>query len=259
MELREAAGALRDAGYSVIPIEEGEKRPSVKWTPYQERKATDEELDYWFTSCPDRNIAIVTGRISNLIVVDIDPRNGGTVVVDGVHLGRATVVTGGGGYHYYHDYRVEYGSTKPAVRPGVDLKADGGYVLCPPSKTTGEYCWDREEFPPLRRPWEDDLSAVLFDSRRALLTGGAKMDHYLDRGQSPGAFHHLLLPDVAIGGRNNHAAKLAGSLFYKGVAKDRVVSIVRLWNSCLKSPLDDREVIATVESIYDKHTRHQAT
>jgi hypothetical protein len=77
-------------------------------------------------------LAIRTGTASGLLVVDIDPRNGGQLDRD-LMTPTAAVATGGGGWHLY--YRHPGGATPPALpgRDGVDLKGDGGYVTAPPS------------------------------------------------------------------------------------------------------------------------------
>ncbi|UWZ53866.1 bifunctional DNA primase/polymerase [Dactylosporangium aurantiacum] len=92
---------------------------------------------------PRGMLAIRTGAVADLAVVDIDPRNGGAL--DPALMPRtACVATGGGGWHLY--YRHPGGRLAPEVadHPGVDLKADGGYVVAPPSihpRTGQPYRW----------------------------------------------------------------------------------------------------------------------
>ncbi len=258
MDLEDVARCLIGDGYSVIPIAEGEKRPSVKWTEFQSRYATEEEIDRWWVRDPDSNIAIVTGRISNLSVIDVDPRNGGENHVNGKALGRATVVTGGGGYHHYYRYLPQTAQTKPGLFKGIDFKSDGGYILCPPSRTSGEYRYTvADDFPPKRRDWpEEILNEVLHKGSGA---GHSHDGHHYPGGaplgSSAGSLGKLYLPTAAVGSRNNEAAKFIGKLFYKGIPEDRVVSIARLWNSGLKSPLDDSELLSVVTSIAGKHKK----
>jgi hypothetical protein len=81
---------------------------------------------------PGGLLAIRTGQICNLAVVDIDPRNGGQIDRDLMPATRA-VRTGSDGWHLY--YRHPGGTLAAKLRdhPGVDLKADGGYIVAPPS------------------------------------------------------------------------------------------------------------------------------
>lgn len=102
-------------------------------------------------------LAIRTGRVSGLLVVDIDPRNGGQLDRN-LMPPTAAVATGGGGWHLY--YRHPEVPTLPALpgRDGVDLKGDGGYVTAPPSvhpDTKMPYRWTGgravNEMPPALR------------------------------------------------------------------------------------------------------------
>jgi Bifunctional DNA primase/polymerase, N-terminal len=108
---------------------------------------------------PGGLLAICTGTVAGLAVVDIDPRNGGQLD-RALMRPTATAATGGGGWHLY--YRHPGGPLLPALagRPGVDVKADGGYVVAPPSAhpaTRARYRWAgrrgvAEMPPPCGRP-----------------------------------------------------------------------------------------------------------
>jgi hypothetical protein len=81
-------------------------------------------------------LAIRTGTVAGLAVVDIDPRNGGHLD-PALMAPTAAVATGGGGWHLY--YRHPGGLLLAALpgRAGIDIKADGGYVVAPPSVHPG--------------------------------------------------------------------------------------------------------------------------
>jgi hypothetical protein len=88
------------------------------------------------TAVPRGLLAIRTGAVSGLAVIDIDPRNGGAID-PAVMAPTAAVATGGGGWHLYYRHP---GGPLLAVLPGragVDVKADGGYVVAPPSVHPG--------------------------------------------------------------------------------------------------------------------------
>jgi len=84
------------------------------------------------TAYPSGLLAVRTGLASGLAVIDIDPRNGGAL--DTALMPRtACVATGGGGWHLYYRITSPLASRPMPDRDGVDVKADGGYVVAPPS------------------------------------------------------------------------------------------------------------------------------
>lgn len=118
---------------SVIPVGK-DKRPLVDWKVYQSRYATQEELAHW-AEFPEVQLGIVTGKLSNLTVVDVEkggdasflPQNG------------TIVETGGGGAHFYFAY-CEDMKNKARIRDLVDIRSEGGYVVAPGSESNkGNY------------------------------------------------------------------------------------------------------------------------
>jgi putative DNA primase/helicase len=94
----------------------------------------------WWTLNPRANVGIATGQISGIAVMDIDPRNGGTASLEALiaRIGpvptTATVRTGGGGFHYYFQHLGDpFKGGSNVLGRGIDIKADGGYVVAPPS------------------------------------------------------------------------------------------------------------------------------
>lgn len=93
---------------------------------------------------PGGLLAVRTGAPSGLVVVDIDPRHGGRLD-PALMPPTLAVATGGGGWHLYfrHPGTPVLSRALPG-RAGVDVKADGGYVVLPPSihPDTGQaYRW----------------------------------------------------------------------------------------------------------------------
>lgn len=124
------AGAAR--GWSIIPLQPRSKTPAIPWKDHQHRRATPDEIRAWWQDHPDRNVGVVTGAVSNLAVIDVDPRNGGSVKEIAKKTSTGYLVkTGGGGMHFYCAYTPSDRTIpcQPGLRPGVDLKGEGGYVL----------------------------------------------------------------------------------------------------------------------------------
>ena len=103
----------------------------------------------WLGMWPHTNIGIATGATSGIVVVDIDPRNGAMDTLakmadEGKTFARtAQVLTHSGGWHLYYQYPgYKVKSESNALGPGIDIKADGGYVVAPPSRGVhGVYVW----------------------------------------------------------------------------------------------------------------------
>ena len=97
-----------------------------------------EQIRRWGRRWPDANVGVVTGAVSGLVVLDVDPRHGGgdsLAVLEGIHgVIPHTVesLTGGGGQHLYFRHP---GTVIPcrSIAPGLDIKGDGGLVVSPPS------------------------------------------------------------------------------------------------------------------------------
>ena len=62
---------LIDRGWSIIPIRPDTKRPAVQWKEFQNRQCTEDEASLWWSS-NEYDIAIVTGALSGIVVVDCD-------------------------------------------------------------------------------------------------------------------------------------------------------------------------------------------
>ena len=126
-------------GWSVLPLKSRGKRPLVPWEEFQRRRADEAEVRLWFESFPRANLAIVTGAISGLVVLDIDPGHGGDeslTELESLHgalPNTIEVLTGGGGRHVYFRHPGDAVRNQAGLAPGIDLRGDGGYVVAPPS------------------------------------------------------------------------------------------------------------------------------
>ena len=133
-----AAVTFAADGWSVIPLRRDSKKPAIpSWKPYQDRIATTDELIDWFIGAP-RNVGILTGPISKIVVVDIE--DAPSLAWAHAHLPPTDVRvrTGGGGEHWYYQHpgcpvrnKVRIKTGDPSVK--IDIRADGGYVLAPGS------------------------------------------------------------------------------------------------------------------------------
>jgi hypothetical protein len=126
--------AYHQQNLSIFPAGgENGKKPAIKtWKPYQESMASLEQMENWQNSHADSNIAMITGQVSGIVVVDCDDKDfplsdlfeqfGETPLV---------VKTPSGGLHLYYRYNGERNAK--IANPKGDIRGEGGYVIVPPS------------------------------------------------------------------------------------------------------------------------------
>ena len=138
-ELAQAATKYLARGWSVLPLRPKDKRPILDWEPLQQARPSAEDVANWFRRWHTANVGIVTGEISNLIVLDVDPKHGGDASLARLEqrFGSlpATIesVTGGGGRHLYFAHPGGFVRNRIGLAQGIDLRGDGGYIVAPPS------------------------------------------------------------------------------------------------------------------------------
>lgn len=200
----------------------------------------------WFSRWPKANLAVATGSISGLFVVDIDPKNDGDEAfreLEREHgpLPRAIAcITGSLGEHIYFQHPGGTVRNSPLGR-GLDIRGDGGYVVVPPSLHVSgrSYSWNVDA-----EPSSGSLTPApgwllrLFEARR---TGGTSR---------PDSWRELVAEGVSAGGRNQAVAALAGHLLRRWVDPYVTLALVRSWNATKNNPpLPDDELTRTVASI----------
>ncbi len=130
-------------GLNIIPVG-ANKISLIKWEVYQNKRSTVEEINGWWEQWPDANIAVVTGKISGIVALDLDLKYGRTSKEFQIPL-TACARSGGGGEHFFFKYPtnsdIRSGSAISGL--GVDIRAEGGYILLSPSvnDTGGLYEW----------------------------------------------------------------------------------------------------------------------
>jgi hypothetical protein len=112
-----------------------------------------EQIRKWWRQWPDANVGIATGAVSGLVVIDIDPRNGGNASytklqeeLPGTFDKPLKVRSGSDGTHLYFGHPGGHVPCCANLRPGIDVKADGGYIVAPPSMhlSGGRYRFARD-------------------------------------------------------------------------------------------------------------------
>lgn len=249
LTIEDAALEYLDLGFSVIPIRPGpEKKPYVAWTQFQKRRPTEEEVINWWKTWPQANVAIITGSISGIFVVDGDGEIGSRWITENLPKTSVYAKTGrAAGCHCF--YRYPAGAKIPCKvgwKPKVDIRGEGGYVVAAPSihHTGNRYTlilreglrgWEElHEFNPYELPGEKTQGNLLLD---------------LSKTKMPGE----IFEPAKTGERNATMASLLGKVFRAGMTDEQAWEYINAWNAKNKPPMGEKEVKATFRSILKLH------
>ena len=234
-KLRDAAIRHAEMGYPVFPCTPGGKTPL---TPHGFQDATTDsvQIEAWWERHPKANVAMPTG---GLLVVDVDgpdnpwPKDPAKVL----DLSSGAVsLTPRGGRHYIFRQPPgkEWGNTAGRIAPRVDTRANGGYILLPPSIVDGaQYRWNEasalEAVEGLAEPPE-------------WLTAAHRAPQGDDTAQSGNT--------IPAGQRNATLARLGGTMRRVGMNREEILAaLVRANEGRCRPPLPAGEVERIAASI----------
>lgn len=230
-------------GWHVIPLLPDAKVPLGGSSGVHDATINTLKITSWFKDNPNLNIGIAAGKKSNLIIFDVDPRNGGEEswrewqdqhgkVPEGV-----TQITAGGGEHYLCEYTEALASCKLA--PGVDVLSDGRYFVAYPSTINErQYTWEASSDP------RDGIAPFTLP------------DAWLQAHQnSTSGRRKLILPDVIIKGNiHDGMVSMAGAMRQYGMSELEIHAALKVANdNRCETPLPASEVrrIARDVASYD--------
>jgi len=221
---------------------------SVGKHPYTQQgfkvATTDEAIIRdWWAKWPKANIGIATGKESGLVVIDVDPRNGGNESLrqlEEIHgeLSSGLIVqTGGGGQHIYFTYPDKGIDLKidNKLGVGIDIKADGGYVVAPPSlhasgKEYRRATSDSHTVVPSPMPeWLTDMILKPKPETVSLIS---------------------IIGQIPKGARNTRLTSLAGTMRRRGLGTDELLPSLNAINESRGNPpLAEDEVESIARSV----------
>lgn len=232
-------------GWSIIPIRPKDKTPLFQWKKFESHRATTKEILQWFQENPNINIAVITGSISGIIALDIDTkhnRSSNDFSDMGLSIPQtANAKTGSGGEHliFKHPGGHVKSTNGQLWGEGIDIKADGGYIVLAPSiHPNGE-----------KYTWINSPEKNIADAPQWLLDKIKEND----RDETSISWQDYLVRDVVDGERNQIATKIIGGLL-NILSEERwetdAWSKIQRWNTdhC-KPPASERELRSTFDSI----------
>lgn len=128
-----------ELNWAVFPLSPRSKKPVAGSRGLKDATKEIEKIRAWWTENPNYNVGVRTGEASGIVVMDIDPRNGGDITLHELEKKYGEVphtprlLTGGGGEHILFKYPGWKVKSMSNVFEGIDSKGDGGYIVVSPS------------------------------------------------------------------------------------------------------------------------------
>lgn len=275
-----AALELIEQGWSIIPISPETKRPLIKWTKYQTEIATPHTIETWFNEWPNADLAVVTGAVSGIVVVDTDNPDAEKYAKENGLADTGVTARTKNGRHFYFRHPLDgvrrgprAGVNVRAVAPdwpavaGLDFRGDGSYAVLPPSKN---YTWESDPDMDEMTMWNDWMppaSAMVegeFHFEALDLSSVPAADSYVSEWDRTAKYvrekfpHSLQIPSGNGNGRNERVMRYASEM----------LRIKGLWGPSLRhkciefmkeffvDALEPREFEATVASVEQMERRN---
>lgn len=231
--------------------------------PRTEHGLTDASTDpaqitAWWNQWLTANIGVTTGQHSRIVVLDCDIKNGGPDRLRELMdrhgaINTLTSITGGGGQHWVFQAPANpLRNTASAIAPGIDTRAEGGYIVAPPSVHLSghKYEWDNRVRPQPVPEWLLLLWPTVTPPAPAI------------NGTAPTAEHPTWIRDALAygagqGQRNNLATRVIGYFHSKGIPRDVILETVQQFAQRCRPPIELPELQNIINSVlrYQTHLR----
>lgn len=244
--------ALHEQGWQIVPAKLKEKLPMTVWKSAQSEKQAKSKIRDMFGG-QERNIFLITGSTSGLVVLDCD--DSAALAWWGDRLGdvmeKTTAVTSGKGVHYY--FRIPVGESHKgrAQHGGVsgnwDFRADGGGVIAPPSlHPEGRvYAWMDGRGPEAIQ----DAPPALWEALEEI--AGKKGKDGLEGSNVVSTLAGLLENPPLEGGRNEWLIRVCGHYAKMTRFPDAYNAMARSAAEKINPPLSEAEIAKTLKSGWD--------
>ncbi len=238
----EIAKKYLDKGWPVFPVFLSKKNgkiskiPAVKWKKYQTELPTDEDLHRWFDKPKYNAIGMATGKLSRLVVIDVDD--------DSQDFNSSMVVkTISGKKHFYYRWTEEIRNDEAINDKPLDFRGDGGFVVLPPSSLDGKsYTWEKEIETMYLEPIPEDLKKLLKIRKEKMGAGQPFNDSRV--GSIPEGARNNFFKSAILSYLNKHDEETAWILT-KAVNREKC-----------KPPMNERELREKFDYIRNKFSKN---
>ena len=233
---------LAKKGLHVFPCAPRDKRPATLHG-YKDATTDAATIAAWWQAEPSYNLAIATGDVSGVFVVDVDDIDAEIELrrLEAAHTAlppTVEVVTARGRHIYFKTPDTPLRNSASKLAPGIDLRASGGYVLAPPSihPSGKRYAWS-----------VDSANAIAAAPDWLLQRVAASTTNT----PTPVAeWRSLVAEGVDEGSRNSTVARLSGHLLRRFIDPHVALELMQIWNAArCRPPLPEADIIRIVDSI----------
>jgi hypothetical protein len=219
----------------------------MPWRDFQTRLPTEAEITRWFSGIP-MNVAVVTGMVSDVVVIDADSPDGLMWCTRRLPYTPWQTKTARG-FHLWYRHpgvlipnRTRVGSDDN--RLAVDVRGDGGYVVAPGSvhqsnavyEYAGDWTVPRDELPRLSPNWLPKPMRAL----RHRATSHRPIGKLVERARR----YLAAIPPPEIGAGSDTATLSAACRLVRGFALEAFEAEELLWEWAGGRPGWTREWIA---------------
>jgi hypothetical protein len=220
------------------------KTPLIRWRGYQQQLPEEDDVRFWWKKWPTANIGLATGELSGVLVLDADGTEARKEVMRRGGLENTPTVWTGkiGGAHFHLAY--PGGDVRNFARklPGTDMRAQGGYVLMPPSvhATGNVYRWadgtEHIDHAPVPG-WLTELFTVAGDTSDGMFSDGLDIDE--------------VMHGIPQGKRDDTLFRYACKLRHDEVPRADAKELLRQAARACKPAFDEATAAGKVDRVYD--------
>lgn len=227
-------------GYKVFPLAPREKVPAIQHGYKSVFEISQEEMMKFWKKNPEFNIGMPTGSVNDIFVFDIDGEDGKQSLFKlereyGVLPRTATSFTDKGKHMLFKF--VEGLRNRARVVPGIDIRADGGYIVVPPSvhPSGKKYRWANSiTTTPIADAPEWLIRKIRYNDPVATLE--RKLNRHTYRGTSP----------ILKGERNDRLYRIAFAAAMAGKSYAEILDEISIINSERCSEMLTRHELETL-------------
>lgn len=242
-----------DMGLSIIPMNPENKAALIKWKKYQTEMPLRNEIEEWWGKWPNAMIGLITGNLNGICLIDADSVDAGKFLKEKCKdIGDPHTQTPRPGWHWY--FKTYNGLTcmDGQIHEKIDIKAEGGLAIIPPSHRNGKsYKFLNQDFD-LRKLQElpSEIIALVKQLETNSISSTNCKDHATDVVYScPPLSTNVYFER---GGRDNALFHLANYLVKSQMPEDNIRKYLHFFAEHCNPPFTQKETELKLKSALDR-------